>query len=65
MGLALSNRCVTDATRRGWLLRSVTALDGIIAQGPPDEVLEHPAVIECYLGTDDAAINRSGAVANA
>ena len=38
-------------------------LGGIIAQGTPDEVLEHPAVIESYLGTDDTAINRSGAVA--
>jgi branched-chain amino acid transport system ATP-binding protein len=33
----------------------------IIAQGTPDEVLSHPAVIESYLGTDDSAINRSGA----
>jgi ABC-type branched-subunit amino acid transport system ATPase component len=38
-------------------------LGGIIAQGTPEEVLEHPAVIESYLGTDDTAINRSGAVA--
>ncbi|MEO7429538.1 MAG: ATP-binding cassette domain-containing protein, partial [Acidimicrobiales bacterium] len=38
-------------------------LGGIIAQGTPTEVLEHPAVIESYLGTDDTAINRSGAVA--
>ncbi len=36
-------------------------LGGIIAEGTPDEVLEHPAVIESYLGTDDTAINRSGA----
>ncbi|MGK2949461.1 MAG: ATP-binding cassette domain-containing protein [Acidimicrobiales bacterium] len=39
-------------------------LGGIIAQGTPEEVLEHPAVIESYLGTDDNAINRSGAVAS-
>jgi branched-chain amino acid transport system ATP-binding protein len=36
-------------------------LGGVIAQGTPTEVLEHPAVIESYLGTDDTAINRSGA----
>lgn len=40
-------------------------LGGIIAQGTAAEVLEHPAVIEFYLGTDDTAINRSGAVATA
>ncbi len=39
-------------------------LGGIIAQGTPEAVLEHPAVIESYLGTDDTAINRSGAVAS-
>ena len=32
----------------------------VIATGTPDEVLSHPAVIESYLGTDEAAINRSG-----
>ncbi|MGV3760472.1 MAG: ATP-binding cassette domain-containing protein [Actinomycetota bacterium] len=37
-------------------------LGGVIARGTPDEVLEHPAVIESYLGTDDTAINRSGTV---
>ena len=37
-------------------------LGGIIAEGTPEAVLEHPAVIESYLGTDDTAINRSGAV---
>ncbi len=36
-------------------------LGGVIAQGTPEEVLDHPAVIESYLGTDDTAINRSGA----
>ncbi|MFZ6003726.1 MAG: ATP-binding cassette domain-containing protein [Actinomycetota bacterium] len=38
-------------------------LGGVIARGTPDEVLDHPAVIESYLGTDESAINRSGAVA--
>ena len=37
-------------------------LGGIIAEGTPGEVLAHPAVIESYLGTDDAAVNRSGPV---
>ena len=36
-------------------------LGGVIAEGPPDEVLAHPRVIESYLGTDESAINRSGA----
>jgi ABC-type branched-subunit amino acid transport system ATPase component len=35
-------------------------LGGVIARGTPDEVLNHPAVIESYLGTDESAINRSG-----
>jgi branched-chain amino acid transport system ATP-binding protein len=33
----------------------------VIAVGTPKQVLEHPRVIESYLGTDEAAINRSGA----
>jgi len=49
------------------LLRSVCdrmvalELGGVIAEGTPDEVLSHPAVIESYLGTDESTINRSGA----
>jgi len=35
-------------------------LGGVIAEGPPDEVLSHPAVIASYLGTDETAIARSG-----
>jgi ABC-type branched-subunit amino acid transport system ATPase component len=35
-------------------------LGGVIAQGTPKEVLDHPRVIESYLGTDESAINRSG-----
>jgi branched-chain amino acid transport system ATP-binding protein len=37
-------------------------LGGVIAEGPPADVLAHPAVIASYLGTDDTAIKRSGAV---
>jgi branched-chain amino acid transport system ATP-binding protein len=35
-------------------------LGGVIAEGTPDEVLSHPAVIASYLGTDEKAIQRSG-----
>jgi branched-chain amino acid transport system ATP-binding protein len=36
-------------------------LGSVLVEGPPDEVLAHPAVVASYLGTDAAAINRSGA----
>ena len=41
----------------------VVALElcGVIGEGTPTEVLEQPKVIESDLGTDDTAINRSGA----
>jgi hypothetical protein len=32
----------------------------VIAAGRPKEVLNHPRVIESYLGTNEAAIMRSG-----
>ena len=35
-------------------------LGGVIAEGSPAAVLDHPRVIESYLGESDAAINRSG-----
>ena len=35
-------------------------LGGVIAEGTPQEVLSHPAVIASYLGTDEEAIQRSG-----
>ena len=47
------------------LVRSVAdrlvAMDqgAVVAAGPPDHVLHHPAVVAAYLGTNDAAIERS------
>jgi ABC-type branched-subunit amino acid transport system ATPase component len=32
----------------------------VIASGPPRDVQRHPAVVASYLGTDEAAIHRSG-----
>jgi ABC-type branched-subunit amino acid transport system ATPase component len=36
-------------------------LGQVIAHGTPKHVLNHPQVIESYLGTDQSAIARSGA----
>ncbi|MGH3743686.1 MAG: hypothetical protein ACRDTP_02370, partial [Mycobacteriales bacterium] len=36
-------------------------LGEVIAEGPPSYVLEHPQVVASYLGTDEVAVNRSGA----
>ncbi len=35
-------------------------LGEVLVEGPPTDVLDHPAVIAAYLGTDAAAIHRSG-----
>jgi ABC-type branched-subunit amino acid transport system ATPase component len=37
-------------------------LGSVIARGTPREVLDHPRVVESYLGTDASVINRSGAM---
>ena len=36
-------------------------LGRLVAEGTPAEVVEHPAVVASYLGTDESAIVRSGA----
>jgi len=40
-------------------------LGGVIAEGTPQQVVNHPRVVASYLGTDDSAINRSGIIAPA
>ncbi|HEU5083273.1 MAG TPA: MFS transporter [Acidimicrobiales bacterium] len=35
-------------------------LGAVVVEGPPQEVIEHPRVVEAYLGGSDAVINRSG-----
>ncbi|GAA1624660.1 ABC transporter permease subunit [Catellatospora bangladeshensis] len=44
------------------LARRMVAMDAgrIIADGTPGQVREHPAVVAAYLGTDAAAVHRSG-----
>jgi branched-chain amino acid transport system ATP-binding protein len=48
------------------LIRSISdeliALDlgAVVTRGTPDEVLDHPRVIESYLGTNEEAIRRTG-----
>jgi ABC-type branched-subunit amino acid transport system ATPase component len=37
-------------------------LGAVIAEGSPEEVLNHPAVIASYLGTEEKAVARSGAL---
>ncbi|HET6951116.1 MAG TPA: MFS transporter [Acidimicrobiales bacterium] len=36
-------------------------LGRVVAEGSPTDVIEHPSVVASYLGTDEAAITRSGA----
>ncbi|HLX87568.1 MAG TPA: ABC transporter ATP-binding protein, partial [Acidimicrobiales bacterium] len=52
-----------DMPMLGGLCDRLVALElgAVIAEGTPDEVLSHAAVIASYLGTDDTAIARSGA----
>jgi branched-chain amino acid transport system ATP-binding protein len=37
----------------------------VVTSGPPDEVLEHPAVVASYLGTSPELVQRSGSLATA
>jgi branched-chain amino acid transport system ATP-binding protein len=52
-----------DLPLLGSISDRIIALDlgRIVAEGTPAEVIEHPAVVASYLGTDEAAITRSGA----
>jgi ABC-type branched-subunit amino acid transport system ATPase component len=54
-----------DMVLIGELCDRVYALESgrVIAEGPPDVVRNDPKVVASYLGTDEAAINRSGAIA--
>ena len=37
-------------------------LGTVLTRGLPDDVVEHPQVVESYLGTTQEVINRSGAL---
>jgi branched-chain amino acid transport system ATP-binding protein len=52
-----------DLPLLGQISDRMIALDlgRVVAEGTPAEVIEHPAVVASYLGTDEAAITRSGA----
>ena len=52
-----------DLPLLGQISDRMIALDlgRVVAEGPPAEVIEHPAVVSSYLGTDEASITRSGA----
>jgi branched-chain amino acid transport system ATP-binding protein len=51
-----------DLPLLGQISDRMIALDlgRVVAEGTPTEVVEHPAVVASYLGTDEAAITRSG-----
>ncbi|HYZ99405.1 MAG TPA: ATP-binding cassette domain-containing protein, partial [Acidimicrobiales bacterium] len=55
-----------DLPLLGSLADRMIALDlgRVVAEGTPAEVVEHPAVVASYLGTDETAIARSGASAS-
>jgi branched-chain amino acid transport system ATP-binding protein len=51
-----------DLPLLGQISDRMIALDlgRVVAEGTPTDVVEHPAVVASYLGTDEAAITRSG-----